>query len=143
MAVAAFVSGETLHDKFNIASFKDELRPFIKRYNNLYRVWQRHDASVPENQLEAEAKARSVMSTTRDPSTIPDMLDMFGASEGKFAVTKLDGIGFDPYDVLRAGLQSNTSMREAGYVRAILQDYAYQQEIIVLQVVGRVIKVNR
>jgi hypothetical protein len=141
-AIASFVSGELLYDKLDIASMQDELRPFIRRFNKLYRVWQRHDASVPEAELEAEAKARSVMSATQDPSTIPEMLDMFGVDDGEYAVTMFDAEGFDPYEVLQAGLKSNPNMRGAGFVRAVLKQYAYQKEIIVLRVVGRVRKIS-
>lgn len=82
------------------------------------------------------------MSATRDPSTIPEMLDLFGVDEGEFAVTKFDGIGFVPYEVMQVGLESNPNMDEAGFVRAVLNQYSYQQEVIVTKLVGPLRKVD-
>lgn len=140
LAVARFVAGELLYDKLDMTTLRDELRPFTRRFNKLYRVWHYHDAGVSEQQLEVEAKSRAVMSTTQDPNMIPKMLDMIGADEGDHPITVFDGIGFDPYEVLRAGLESNPNMREAGFVKAVLKQYEYQSEVVVLKVIGSVQK---
>jgi len=137
--IAKFVSGETLHSKLDVSD--PGLQPFVKRYDKLYRVWQNHSADAPEDLLEREARSRSVMSCTRDPATIASMLDTFGLDD-EHPVTVFDAVGFDPYEVMRAGLKANPGMRDAGYVRAVLSGYSYQQEIVALRVVGPVRKVN-
>jgi len=69
------------------------------------------------------------------------MLDMFGNDDGDLAVTTFDGQGFDPYEVIRAGLAQHPDFKERGFAAAVVKQYGYQKEIIVLRVVGPMRKV--
>lgn len=140
--VADFVSGSIYHNQFDLEGCMDDLRPFVKPYKNLYRVWQHYVDTVPIATIQADASSRKIMSATQDPSTISEMLDMFGNDDGDLAITKFDGEGFDPYEVIEAGLRSNPNFKSRGYASGVVKQYSYQREIVVLRVTGQMKKVR-
>jgi len=143
----AFALGEFIaaNEPIDLKQHMDALAPYVRVYTNLYRVWMHYDSDVPVERLEAEASQREtqgrLLSTTRDPKAILRMLDELGANED-VAITRFDGEGFDPYEVLGDALKQHPDHEEIEYLRSALNGYAYQKEIVVLRILGRQEKVN-
>ena len=78
-----FALGEFLsaNEPLDLHQHMYALKPYIKVYTNLYRVWMHHDSDVSVEELEIEAKQREYLSSTLDANAITRMLDDLGSNE--------------------------------------------------------------
>ena len=138
MAVTEFVGA---NEPLSAQHLRD-LHPFVKRYTNLYRLWQHHESDVSLAILEAEAASRSYFSATRDINAIPEMMQNLGTSSDAPAITKFDGEGFDPYEVIRHGLEQYPDHPEKDFMRLTIRSYTYQKEVVVTKLTSRQVKIS-
>lgn len=131
-----------MNKPIDIEKFRVDIDPYVKVYRGLYRVWMHLDANVPLEELEREARSRKHLSATTDLHALAQMIDFFGGPDEDPAVTKFDAEGFDPYEILRVGLEQNPDVKDAAFMRGALQHYGFQKEIIVLKILGPQFKVN-
>lgn len=129
------------NEPLNLQRHMYAFKPYVKVYTNLYRVWMQYDSDVSLEELEIEAKRREYLSSTSSASAITRMLDHLGSNDD-FAITKFDGEGFDPFDVLNDGLKLHPHHPEAAYLRSTLKQNAHQKEVIVLRILSHQQKIN-
>jgi hypothetical protein len=139
IAVAEFVGA---NERFDLDAHIGSIRPFVKRYSGLYRVWLGEDPSIDVSALEAEAAKRDYFSATRARSALSEMLESNGYTAEEVPVTAFDGDGFDPYALIRAGIRQHPDHPEMRFLRDVLMLNEYQKEIVVLRVVGRQRKID-
>lgn len=139
IAVAEFVGA---NEKFNLNSIHSQIKPFIKNYKNLYRFWTQFESDTDIKLIQQEANNRDYMSATKNKDAIIPILEYSGFKPEEIAITSFDAIGFDPIEFIKVGIKQNPQHKEIDFLKSVLIDNEYQNEIIVLKIVGEMKKVN-
>lgn len=129
IAIAEFVGA---NEKFD-TSIIDWYIP-TKQYKNLYRLWLRRPLGTPVETLDRAVSGRRLLSTSLTFRAIAKMLREDGDAPDSHPVTVFDGIGFDPYQVIRTFINENPKHPEVGFMRSVLAMNEWQEEIVVTQV---------
>lgn len=129
IAVAEFVGA---NEKFD-PSIIDRHIP-TKEYKNLYRLWLRRPPSTPVEELDRAASGRRLLSTSLTLRAISKMFREDGDPPDSRPVTVFDGIGFDPYQVIRTFISENPRHPDVGFMRSVLAMNEWQEEIVVTHV---------
>jgi hypothetical protein len=129
---------------FDVGKHMRHLRPFIKRYDNLYRMWSDHPSGTSLETIEADASSRGYMSATTSTSAIKQMMSNNDFDVDDVSITKFSAEGFDPYDVISVGIKQHPHHEEIEFLRRVLDENVYQSEIVVTRVLGpqKLIRVN-
>ena len=115
------------NEKIQVTKYLDEIRPFLRRYSECYRLWRLSDPKDVESFL----SKNTYLSTTKDLDVIPYLAES-GDHEEDDLVTLHSGIGFSPISILKRGLSTLT--KEVDYVERVIFDNEYQKEIFLLKV---------
>jgi len=139
------------NERFYYEKYKAELDPFCKQWSKLYRVWpQLGNKSLAK--LESEVTSKSYFSATQSMDAIHEIIDRIGYTpvghaNDKFSthmVVTFSGWGFDPFEYLLVGLDVvDLSEKDEIYIRDVMIDNEYQQEIIVLRILSPMTRVTK
>lgn len=139
IAVAEYVGA---NEPFSLAEHEASIRPFLKRYNKLYRVWLAHDPTVDIATLDAEATTRECLSATKDLESLKGMSERNDWDLEEAAITSFAAEGFDPYEFIREGMRQHPTHPEMMFLRGVLRENEYQREVVVTRILGAHVKVE-
>jgi len=111
---------------FDFVKHSGDLKPFLKHYRDLYRIWD----SGEVDEVEALARKSGILPTSRSLEALLQ-LAMDGDHNDGDLITVHQGIGFSPMAVLKRGLSVMT--KEKSFVEDIIMYNDYQKEILLLR----------
>jgi hypothetical protein len=119
--------------QFNFEKYKQQIKPFVKQWNQLYRIWP-VSANRDFDELITKIKTRPYFSATRSLNAIHMMADEYEPMRGKpdHIVISFSGLGFDPYLLLSQGLNTlSFSKDDTKWLQEVLSFNRQQAEVIV------------
>lgn len=132
LTIAEFVGANI---SFDISRFHLELSPYIKRYTDLYRMWSDYTMEdfIKKNYT-INLRPTGYLSTSTDLDSIRELCEELGE---ECLISTHSGKGINPYIILQNAIKQGH--RESNYLKDVLRNNSYQNEIILLD---RVTKLN-
>ena len=113
--------------ELDLKKYSEELRPFLKHYKNLYRIWSEVDSDHVEQRLQST----DMLATTLSLEAISYMAEDSSYADGSI-VTMHAGIGFMPIPILKKALALEIVTEEKSFIKSVIMDNEYQQEVLLV-----------
>jgi len=116
------------NEDLDFEKYADDLRPYLRSHKTLYRLWSEVDSDHVEQRL----RNAKVLATSNSIDAIQLIAENTNQAPGTL-ITTHSGVGIMPVDILKDALARDVIITEKSYVKRVIVDNEYQQEVLLLQ----------
>jgi hypothetical protein len=108
----------------------------MKQYSGLTRVWTDVPVSVTDTELLKITRGRGYIACSLYPGAVMAYIHEedweYRLESGDLVFTEVDGVGFDPIQVLCDGLDAYPDSSKKEFISMAIDEHSYEEEIVIV-----------